>query len=350
MGKGEKGKDRFPLFPLSPFSIDCAGLLAVWLLVCVSGCTLRGPTPDDQQTQPQAKSVRSAVRRGPVQLTVSVEPAPARLSDEPKLTLRLEYEPGVEIRKPRFGQSLGEFIIRDFREPLPRLDDGRQVLEQIYTLEPTRPGKLAVFPIAVTFVDKRPTGDQREHKLESEGLTLEIASVVAADVPSLGQLRPAAAPVPLPTEPSAALWWGAVILAFAVSATVAWLLLRRRRRQQETILSPRELAEQELARLIDADWAHRDVKQFYVELTGLVRRYIERTQGIRAPEQTTQEFLTEITRRPDFPHAETRRLRDFLESADLVKFAAHQPLPEDTAESLRRARLFVGVAAEEVVA
>jgi hypothetical protein len=283
-------------------------------------------------------------------LTVSVEPSPARLSDEPKLTLRLEYEPGVEIHKPRFGQSLGEFIIRDFREPLPRTDEGRQVLEQVYTLEPTRPGKLAVFPIAVTFVDKRSTGDGREHKLETEGLTVEVASVAATEMPSLGQLRPAAPPVELPADRSAAAWWTAGIVVLLAAAFVAWRMIRHRRRQQERVLTPRELAERELARLIEADWAHRDVKQFYVELTGLVRRYIERTQGIRAPEQTTQEFLAEIARRPDFPREETRRLRDFLEAADLVKFAAHEPREEDTEESLRRAKLFVGVATEEALA
>ena len=316
------------------------------LAVLLAGCA-RGDRPDDQKPQ-AAKFVRSVVRRGPVQLGVTVEPAPARLSDEPKLTVRLEYEPGVEVRKPRFGQSLGDFVIRDFREPLPRVDQGRQVIEQIYTLEPTRSGKLAVFPIAVTFVDKRPTGDGREHKLETEGLTVEIASVVATEAPSLAQLRPAAAPVELPAERSAAVWWVVAALAVLVALIVAWRVVRRRRVAQERALSPRELAERELARLIEADWARRDVKQFYVELTGLVRRYIERTNGVRAPEQTTQEFLAEIARRRDFPGEEAQRLRDFLESADLVKFAAHEPRESDTEESLRRARRFVGVGAEEV--
>jgi len=39
-----------------------------------------------------------------------------------------------------------------------------------------------------------------------------------------------------------------------------------------------------------------DVKVYFVELTAIVRRYIERTTGIRAPEQTTEEFLCEIRR------------------------------------------------------
>ena len=33
---------------------------------------------------------------------------------------------------------------------------------------------------------------------------------------------------------------------------------------------------------------------YYMELTAVVRRYIERTTGVRAPEQTTEEFLHEV--------------------------------------------------------
>ena len=46
---------------------------------------------------------------------------------------------------------------------------------------------------------------------------------------------------------------------------------------------------------------------------------------------------------------ESRRLRSFLESADLVKFAAHQPLEDDVAESYH-AEAFVADAAPREVA
>jgi len=47
---------------------------------------------------------------------------------------------------------------------------------------------------------------------------------------------------------------------------------------------------------------------------------------------------------------ECSRLRDFLESADLVKFAAHQPRADDIAESIRRARLFIGIRSTQLSA
>jgi hypothetical protein len=97
----------------------------------------------------------------------------------------------------------------------------------------------------------------------------------------------------------------------------------------------------ELDKLAQSGLAETDVKQFYVELTGIVRRYIEQTTAIRAPEQTTEEFLREISRKNTFDYEVNQRLQDFLESADLVKFAAHRPRREDVDESLSRARAFI---------
>lgn len=290
-----------------------------------------------------AQAARSEVRRGPVTVTVEVRPAKARLSDEPKLTLTIRAPQGVLVRKPPFGEALGDFLIRDFRQQLPRLESDREVIEHVYTLEPTRVGRLVIYPISVTFVDKRPGHDGKPQTLTTEALTVEVTSVLGAEAPSLEKLRPLAGPVELPEERALG-WWlvlGAVPAALVAGA--AWLWCRRRRRAAaETPLSPQELALLELERLLQQGFAQADVKRFYVELTGIVRRYIERTHGIRAPEQTTEEFLREIERRRTFAEEESRRLGEFLEAADLVKFAAHQPRHDDIDESVRRAKAFVG--------
>ncbi len=281
-----------------------------------------------------------------------MEPSKARLSDEPTLTLTIEYEKGVTVRKPPFGESMGDFLIRDFREPLPKIQGDREIVQQIYTLEPTRSGELAIWPIRVTFTDTRPDGGGKERTIETEGLVIEVASVVDSEVPSLADLRPAAGPVELPETGGTRAWWLLILLAVVLGAGVlVWYGRKRRRKgEEEPSLSPRELAYLELERLLEQDLAEEDVKLFYVELTAVVRRYIERTTGILAPEQTTEEFLQEISRRETFPPEERGRLQDFLESADLVKFAAHQPRKEDVEESFRRAKAFVGLEPMEVAA
>jgi hypothetical protein len=319
--------------------------------ILITGCGQREPNASSEADQ-KPKAARSEVERGPVRLSVAVEPSAARLSDEPKLTIEIEYPQGVTVRKPEFGSALGEFVIRDFREPLPRVHDDRQVLQQIYTLEPMRTGKIVIDPITLTFTDDRPGGAGKQHTLETEPLTIEVAAAVATEAPSLDQLHPPAGLLELPQSSVGPYSWLVGLLGIAILAAGAiWHARRRQRAEQAgTPLTPVELAYLELQRLLENQQAAEDVKLFYVELTAIVRRYIERTKGIRAPEQTTQEFLYEIGRRNDFPADESRRLTSFLEAADLVKFAAHQPRSEDVEESFRRAKVFVGCAGAEEVA
>jgi hypothetical protein len=53
-------------------------------------------------------------------------------------------------------------------------------------------------------------------------------------------------------------------------------------------------------------------KEFYLRLTGIVRQYIEGTTGIRAPEQTTEEFLRDVRSSNTFPVCARRGSRNFF--------------------------------------
>ncbi len=321
-------------------------LFLCWLFFC--GCNETART--NKTAAKPSRRARTQVERGPVRVTVEVTPEPSRLSDEPQLTLTIDHEPGVEVKRPPFGDAVGDFIIRDFREPLPQTDGKRQVVRQIYTLEPTQAGPSQIDPIVVTFTDKRPNGDGQEHRIETESLTVNVISTLDQRSPSLAQLKGAQGPVPLPTPALSRLWWIAGAGVAITAGLAVWFIYRRKQIAAAPLPSPRELAERELASLWDSDAAREEVKSFYVELTGIVRRYIERTTNIHAPEQTTEEFLREIGGGMAFSRAERQRLKDFLESADLVKFAAHQPMFPDIEESFRRAKVFVGLAPREQAA
>lgn len=128
--------------------------------------------------------------------------------------------------------------------------------------------------------------------------------------------------------------WAALALALAAAlvALVVALVRYVARRVREHRMSPIERAWVELDRLIKKGLPGRGrYKDFYVELTMVVRRYIQRRYGIKAPHMTTEEFL-----RAAKPSDE---LRVFLESADMIKFAGVEATPEtadDATESARR--------------
>jgi hypothetical protein len=326
--------------------------VAVLLLPLISGCGNEDVSVE--QSEEVSNAVRSEVERGPVKFTVEFTPEKARLSDEPQLTLTIRAQQGVRVEKPPFGAALGDFQIRDFHEPPPDLDADTEIIRQVYTLEPTRAGKLTVAPIAVRFHDERKDGDGKEHTIESEALTVEISTVLGDEAPSLADLRPAAGPVELPVDNSSAWFWSVgIVAALVLAAAIAWKVLKRGV-VAEPQLSPQELAWLELEQIIERKLAESDVKEFYVELTGVVRRYIERSTGVHAAEQTTEEFLREILADAIFAEVDQQRLRDFLESADLVKFAAFEPAAADIEASFDRAKEFIqlqrGTTPQEVAA
>ncbi len=119
----------------------------------------------------------------------------------------------------------------------------------------------------------------------------------------------------------------------------AWRLTRLvARRVKEHRMSPIERAWAELDRLLKKGLPGRGrYKDFYVELTMVVRRYVQRKYGVRAPNLTTEEFLREAMASGDLA-ANRERLARFLVSADLVKFAGIEATPEMADEATESAR------------
>ena len=125
---------------------------------------------------------------------------------------------------------------------------------------------------------------------------------------------------------------GMIIAAFEALCLAAWGLWLAVaylvRRVKEHRMSPIERAWAELDRLLKRGLPGRGrYKDFYVELTMVVRRYVQRKYGIRAPHLTTEEFLRECGAEPGRV-GDTASLAKFLESADMVKFAGVEATPE----------------------
>ena len=117
------------------------------------------------------------------------------------------------------------------------------------------------------------------------------------------------------------------------------------RRVKEHRMSPIERAWVELDRLIAKGLPGRGrYKDFYVELTMVVRRYVQRKYGIKAPHLTPEEFLREAANLAASGSAQRvslAGLREFLESADMVKFAGVQATPEMADAATDSARTYL---------
>ena len=135
-------------------------------------------------------------------------------------------------------------------------------------------------------------------------------------------------------------WVAAALVALVAVVAGVFLLVRYvARRVKEHRMSPIERAWVELDRLLKKGLPGRGrYKDFYVELTMVVRRYVQRKYGIKAPHLTTEEFLAEFR---DAGRGRCDDLAKFLESADLVKFAGVEATPDMADGATESARTYL---------
>ena len=147
-----------------------------------------------------------------------------------------------------------------------------------------------------------------------------------------------------------------IYLILAILAIIGfwiyWFVIRKRKETEDSptyrTLPPFEEA---ILRLNELDekllWQNNKIKEYYSELTEIVRGYIERELKVPALENTTDEVLAMIK---DFKNADSietsketiKKLKDLLQEADLVKFAKSKPLAIEIEDDRRDAEFIIG--------
>ncbi len=325
------------------------------LLVLVVGwLSVAGCTPTNRSVSSAVSSeetIEQVKEKGPVKLVLRLSPPTPRLSDLVDFEIEVTSAIDVEIEPPAFGESVGNFLVRDYVEKSEASSDKKPAEKSNsvtrrfrYRLEPVHAGLHLIRSIAVVFVDNRPESENRgqESFIESDPLEVKITSELGDKVPSLADLAPMLPPRPLERASS----WKWLWLVVPIALAIGWVVWTRKHRTKQESgpppLSPTEIAHRALAELLAENLPSQGrVQEFYIRLTGIVRVYIEGTTGVRAPEQTTEEFLRTMHSRDLFSLAQSVRLQEFLEAADMVKYAGQQPNPEQIELSIARAREFV---------
>ena len=83
------------------------------------------------------------------------------------------------------------------------------------------------------------------------------------------------------------------------------------------------------------------IKAHYSELSDIARRYIEDRFTIRAPEMTTEEFLSSVKISGILTGMHKNQLKEFLGLCDIVKFAKYSPNTEEIHQSFDAAVRFI---------
>lgn len=145
-------------------------------------------------------------------------------------------------------------------------------------------------------------------------------------------------------------WRGVIglsLLALSLLALLVYLIIRIRdnkpiirRIKIEPKIPPHILAMEHIEKVKEEkSWQKNQHKEYYTELTEIIRTYIQDRFGFNALEMTSSEIIDKLLELKD--KNDLNELKSLFQTADLVKFAKHNPLINENDANLINAIEFI---------
>ncbi len=255
----------------------------------------------------------------PVAVRVTLEPPEIPFHRQARYSIIVEAPAGLEVEIPDVAAAFGDLPVHDIQREFETLQDGRRRIIDSYILDPIH---VAIYPIAPVAVQ---LGIDEQVVVASPAL--RVRDLTEAE--QVDAMHFAANAVPIASERSQWLW-GMVWMMLAVLGGGAGMfyLMHRRLSHGEAVSVPSawERARVRLDALKERGLTRPGGHEaYYVELSGIVRDYIEERFMVHAPEQTTPEFLASAASHAILSETHRALLAHFLRHCDKVKFARYQP-------------------------
>lgn len=277
-----------------------------------------------------------------VEVTLSPSEMPFYKSSTFTITVEAPADAEVELPDLRLGFEqeklmTEEMPVVDFRkEPI---GDGRARITETYTLEPVFVKDYFFDPVVVTV--------NGAEMVEVPFPVLRVRDLTEAEQEAITLFHSDIAGGPqATTRPVTARWqfWVlATLIGVAVVALIAyWWLSHRELRATEPPKDPWVTALARLEALAQRDLAKEGkFDAYYIDLSSILRYYIEGRFSLHAPERTSPEFLAEMMETDLFSKEQEGFLKTFLRLCDRVKFAQHEPGLLDMEASFTQVTNFV---------
>jgi hypothetical protein len=272
-----------------------------------------------------------------IKVSAQIDRATASIGDKIKYTIIIEKNKDIEIEPFVFGENLGSFAIKDFGSQR-RGFFNKEKISQWYILDTYTTGKATIPKAVIKYKRKE---DKDWSQLETGEILVEVKSLLDKAGPNT-MLRDIKGPVSLP--------WGikkylvlVVLFLLTVLGILAAYFLKKNKGEQVILNKPaHKVAYEQLEALKAKNYiALNKIKEYYTEISDIIRHYLENRFKLRAPEMTTEEFLISARDSSGLISEHKNLLREFLLCCDLVKFAKYAPTPDEVNSIFDSAKHFI---------
>lgn len=303
--------------------IDMINKLRNFILVFFAFLTFLGFKAAAQDTQVTAKLDRTTIRIG----------------DQVKLHLTVSQQKKEQVVFPVLADTLSSKmqVVSSSKTDtiIDKNDQNSITVTRSYLITSFDAGQYKIAPFK--FIKGNDT-------LKTEELLLDVASVKVDTTKSIYDIKQ-----PLAVSYSFMDWlrdnWLYVLITLIIIASIGgliyYLVQRARNKPVIEVAKPvipiHTLALNKLNELRDKKlWQRGEVKEYYIELTDVIREYLEKRYAIKTQEKTTDEIF-EGLQHADITAEDKNMLFQLLRNADLVKFAKGNPVAFENEQSMLNA-------------
>jgi len=261
-----------------------------------------------------------------VQIKATVDVATVTIGDVIKLTVEATRPKAVKIAFPSMGPKLGEWVVRD-SQLLPQQEISPDMVIDTLRLQLTiyKIGDVEIPALNVEVVK-----DQgRKETVSSQPIKVKVQSVLDGD--QLKEIKHQAE-IPVDYKPLFLLLAALAALALIVFRVVQFFKSRKRSAiaEPQDLRPPAAIARQAIQSLLAKKLLENGfIKEFYLELSEIVKRYLGCRFVVISLERTTEEFMHDL-KQAVISWEDSQRIKTFLMDCDLVKFAKYRPPADET--------------------
>jgi hypothetical protein len=277
-------------------------------------------------------------KESPITISSSVDKSRITIGDLFTYTVSVTHDKDIDIEMPGLGVNLGQFEIRDYEVYDPKKEKQKVISKVDYILSTFFTGDFEIPPLTIKYKTLK---DTVFNTLSTEKINIIVESVKASEKGDIIDIK---SPLLIPKNLWYLLRWfvlGGGILFICFLA----ILIYKRKKAGKGLLPvkeipprpPHEIALEALDKLKTSDLLTLgEVKQFYIEISEIIRQYIGGRYFVVAMEMTTTDVLLGL-KTSNINNDEFELFKIFLNRCDLVKFAKYIPLNEEHQEIIELA-------------
>lgn len=277
-----------------------------------------------------------------VAATASLSSSSIQVGDAVKLRLEVSKKPeAAQVTWAPIADSFGKIEVLETGKIDTLSQNGRTLFQQQISVTAFDSGRFVIPPFRFEITPR--TGSGAAYTLVTDSLPLLVQTL---PVDTTQPFRPIKDVMKVPLSWRDYIWYGVMVFGALLLGLLFFYYLKKKRKAAAAPPPPENISDKTM-RLLRAlaqkklwQQGEEGVKAYYVELTELVRSYIEIRFGIKALEQTTDEFLQQAKNHRELK-TWSHQLFTLLHTADMAKFARAQPSEQQHEQAMQAAMQLV---------